>query len=192
MRSHEVRKEFTRAQDVMSPRVVTLCAGESMRRAAAVLLEKGISGAPVLGAQDKPVGVLTKTDIARYERDHVSVRNAGAGQEAMRTLGTLEAIGQDAGFHPESEEDKISEWMTPKVVAVARDAPMAQVIREMLERHIHRIFVRDGASGRICGVITSFDILRFVQTLLDGDFRPRKRREAGPATNKTATRGGSS
>ena len=192
MRSHEARKEFTRAQDVMSSRVVTLCAGESMRRAAAVLLEKEISGAPVLDARDRPVGVLTKTDIARYERDRVAIREGGCAQEAMRTLGTLEVIGQDTGFHPESEEEKISERMTPKVVAVDKIAPLTQVIREMLERHIHRVFVRDGAGGRICGVITSFDILRYVNTVLTPFAAGRNPRSAGPARNKTATRGGSS
>ena len=54
-----------RIRDYMATRLVTLTPDMEINRAAALLLERGISGAPVLDAQGGLVGVLSKKDCLR-------------------------------------------------------------------------------------------------------------------------------
>ncbi len=142
-------------ESVMTKRLVSLHPADGMRRAAAVFLDKGISGAAVVRG-GRAVGVLTKTDLIRYERE----RAGAAADGAMRTLDTLENVARGAGFHEEPGEDVVSRWMTPAVFTVRRDASLAAAAEAMVRRRIHRLFVEDARSGRLVGVVTSFDLLR--------------------------------
>lgn len=150
------------AGQIMTKPLVTIVTGETMSQAAAILLDKGISGAPVVDLMNRPIGVITKTDIARYEREAMSSRLNVATRESMRTAGTLERIAQSQGFHRETEEDYVNHWMTPKVFSVSATASVASVVSEMGKRRIHRLFVRNEETGRMMGVITTFDLLKFL------------------------------
>ena len=156
--------EMIRAEMIMSRPLVTIGNNDTMRHAAAVFLDKNISGAPVFNHLQKPIGVLTKTDIVRYEREHAAAEATGE-RDALRTLGTLELIAKGAGFHRESEEDYVSRWMTPKVFAAGKMASLADVLREMSQRRIHRIFIQDEKTKKLIGVITTFDLMRFLGRL---------------------------
>ena len=127
-RSSIGRTTFT-AGEVMSKPVISLRSNDTIHHAAGVLLDKGISGAPVMNAVGQPVGVITKTDIARYEREHVAVHEGTPIREAMRTLGTLELISQTKGFHIESEDERIERWMTPRVFSVGKETSLCRQTR---------------------------------------------------------------
>jgi len=147
------------ARDAMSAPLVTLHVNDTMDHAAALFLDNGISGAPVLDDGGRAVGVLSKTDIVRYEREHVAVDQPQDVREAMRTLDSLEVIAQSRGFHAVTPEDRVGQWMTPKVFAVDEDAPLAEVARRAAEWKMHRVFVR-GKGRKLVGVITTFDLMK--------------------------------
>ncbi|MDI6884059.1 MAG: CBS domain-containing protein [Hadesarchaea archaeon] len=52
------------AEDVMRPELLTVEAGEDAARAAALMLEHGISGLPVIEGEEL-VGIITKTDLTK-------------------------------------------------------------------------------------------------------------------------------
>lgn len=163
-----------RAEDVMVSPVITISSKDTMQHAASVFLDKNISGAPVLNGGSFPVGVLTKTDITHYERDHVACASSGEDRGALRTLGALEAIAQGVGFHAESEEDAVSEWMTPKLFSVNKETSLHKVVKEMLKKRIHRVFVTEKSA--VVGVITAFDLIRVLDKKLELELEGLKSR----------------
>lgn len=167
------------AEQIMTQPVICIHTSDTVRHAASIFLNNNVSGAPVLNHLEEPVGVLTKTDILRYERDYVALRMTETMRQAMKTSGSLELIAAKHGFHEETEEDYVTHWMTPKIYTVSLNASLADVVREMNERRIHRIFIRNHMNSKITGVITTFDLLKFMGRVFfaksGGTWRPKNK-----------------
>jgi len=157
------------AEMLMSHPVVFVRSSQTMRQAAALMLEKGISGLPVLDHTDRAVGVLTKTDVVRYERERLESRLAVKSGVSMKSSETSEWVAEKRGFHEEAEEDYVFNWMTPKVYTVNRRAHLGEVVREMLARRVHRLFVHEEPEGPLVGVLTTFDLLEFLARVLHAE-----------------------
>src|SRR5205823_15053310 len=71
------------------------------------------------------------------------------------------AMGEDVGgFQVEAvDRTRVADVMTPVVFSVRPDAPARQVIEELLNLRVHRLFVID-RDGVLVGVIAMSDILR--------------------------------
>lgn len=52
-----------RATDVMTKEVLTVDAGTTVRQVAALLAERGISGVPVVDAENRVVGIVSEGDL---------------------------------------------------------------------------------------------------------------------------------
>jgi CBS domain-containing protein len=145
------------AVDLMTANPLSIRAAATLREAVAFLIDKGISGAPVIDSGGRPIGVLTQTDLLIHDRETVHyLTPAGADIEAD----TLLHQGLREGFQIEEvDRTSVREVMTPVVFKVAPETPAGRVIEEILTRKIHRLFVVD-ANGVLVGVISSLDILR--------------------------------
>jgi tRNA nucleotidyltransferase (CCA-adding enzyme) len=121
------------AGDLMSRELVTLPDTATAEEATAVLTAKGVSGALVLDAAGRPVGVLSRSDLLIH------------AAEAANTPGDPPAAVRDL--------------MTPVVFSIRPDAPARRVVEELLSFQVHRLFVVDEA-GHPLGVITPMDIIR--------------------------------
>ena len=136
----------TVAEDLMTANPLsireTLTVGESRN----VLIEKAISGAPVIDAAGRPVGVLSQTDLLIHDREGPSTP-AGRQREA----------GGDASGG--AADTLVRDVMTQGVFSVGRHAPIERVIGDMCELNVHRLFVVD-AAGVLVGVISAMDVLR--------------------------------
>lgn len=161
---NEIAPASIKAGDIMTKHLISLRMNDSIRHAAAVFLDKNISGAPVLDQEDRPVGVITKTDIVRCEREHLTLGQSEKVRGSMRAAETLEVIAQ-YGFHPETEENRVYEWMTPQIFTLSQEASLADVLREMVHRRIHRLFIREEKTRKLTGVITTFDLMRLFSRL---------------------------
>src|SRR5262249_60335451 len=71
------------------------------------------------------------------------------------------AIGEPAGgFQVEvADRTPVRDLMTPVVFSVRPDTPARQVIEQMLQLRVHRLFVID-AGGVLIGVVSMTDVLR--------------------------------
>lgn len=133
------------AKDVMRPVPFTLREEDDAWTAARRLFETGQTGAPVLDADGRLVGVLSQSDTASYLRE--SARAA-------------------ADFYAEPDRDPIparpaatvGQLMSRVLVQVPDDMPLGEVERHMLRRRVQRVLVVDG--GVVRGVITAIDLLR--------------------------------
>ncbi|MBV9080796.1 MAG: CBS domain-containing protein [Elusimicrobia bacterium] len=129
------------AKDIMTKHMFTLRADSALQEAIRLFVENHVSAAPVFGTGGEPVGVLTKTDIARYEWER-----RGFKTEEPRP----------APEHADGE--RVSRWMTPFVLSVEPDTAIVDVARAMVKNGVHHLFVK--SDNRLLGVISSFDLLR--------------------------------
>lgn len=167
-------------QELMTTPLVTLRTWHTMQQAARTLLESEISGAPVLDHEDRPVGVLTKTDLLRYETQY-----AGPAAGELRR-----AARESGGWLPEREreEDYVLRWMTRGAVSVLPRTRIEAAAELMARRHLHRLFVHEGDA--LIGVVTPFDILRVVGAITGrgrrggGAMSRARRRPARPAARR--------
>jgi tRNA nucleotidyltransferase (CCA-adding enzyme) len=146
------------ARELMSRPVRQLTAATPVRDAAAFLLRHGISGAPVLDEHGQWIGVFTQNDLAR------SVENRLAPPTPGRTLESREPVADFLALPPEElGRTPVKRFMTLGLFTVFPEATMEEVVRTMTTFKIHRVFVIDEKEGALQGVITTMDVLRWLE-----------------------------
>jgi CBS-domain-containing membrane protein len=147
------------AADLMTGNVVSIPEDAPLHEAIAVLTDRGFSGAPVINAAGRPVGVISQSDILVHDRNAATY--AKRVPEFYTSSDLRSAIGEDVGGFQVEAVDKtmVREVMTPVVFSIRPEAPARQVIEELLNLRVHRLFVIDH-DGVLVGVICMSDILR--------------------------------
>ena len=120
-----------RARDFMTPHLVTLRPDMELMDAIKLLLEKQISGAPVVDAQGNLVGILTERDCLAQ----VIV----------------------ASYHGEAA-GRVTEVMGHDVQTVDADASLMDIAQSFVKAKYRRYPVMDG--NRLVGIISRRDVLR--------------------------------
>ena len=144
------------ARDLMRHPVRQLTAWTPVREAAAFLLRQGISGAPVIDEHGRWVGVFTQNDIARCVQNRIVRRHSD------RTLESREDVGDLAAFSDKVSEAPVRDFMTAGLFTVFPEATLDEVIHTMTAFSIHRVFVINEAKGDLLGVITTMDLMRWL------------------------------
>jgi CBS domain-containing protein len=146
------------ARDVMTTQVVTVRPETSVEQIAALLLERRISGVPVVDAGGRLLGIVTEGDLMR--RPEIGTeRHRGwwlrfFGDERARTVEYARAHGSRA-----------EQVMTRNVVTVGEDTSLADIARLLEEHHIKRVpVVRD---GRVVGIVSRANLLHGLATHVD-------------------------
>lgn len=146
------------AAELMTPNPISLRHDATLHEALAFLVDRNISGAPVIDEAGRPVGVLSRTDLLVHQREEV--------QHV-----TMPEVDHGTPLPPSMWEDfqvervdttPVSEVMTPAVFCVSEHATSVDVVRQMCERNVHRLFVVD-ADGALTGVISAMDVLRALE-----------------------------
>jgi CBS domain-containing protein len=143
------------AADLMSRNVVTVPEAMSLQGAARMLSRSQITGAPVVNAEGRCVGVLSATDFVSW------AERAGDGPKPGRASpGCFHSSWEITDFEA-LPTDEVRQYMTPDPVTVPPDTPIGALSRVMVDAHIHRVIVL-GEQGQPVGVISSMDILAAV------------------------------
>jgi predicted transcriptional regulator len=147
-------------RDLMNPDIMTVTDEMTTDELARYLVEREISGAPVVDSQGRVVGVVSMTDIGRNlaEPAEVSATSGFYRDDVADAL--FEGVGQD---HAEAPTVTVRDVMSPVIYQVAATASVAEAARQMVDQHIHRLLVVDGTDP--VGIITSMDVLRMVAGL---------------------------
>jgi len=147
--------EARTAADMMTTNPVLLQDNATLREAIALLVDKGISGAPVIDEVGRPVGVLTQTDILMHDREvveHVSSQEVEYGSP-------LPSEWWDDFQVERVDTTLVRDRMTPAVFSVVATASAWEVLEQICELNVHRLFVVD-EQGILVGVISAIDVLR--------------------------------
>jgi CBS domain-containing protein len=160
-------KTGNRARDLMSADVVRLDPSTPIEKAIEILDENEISGAPVTDGDGRLLGVLSARDVTRTEHVRSGRIEANRGDFSMSELDGDEDEGNEdvvlgrEDFSPAvAGTDTVGDWMNRHVVTVDPEASVRQLCRKMYEEHVHRVIV--GKDGKVEGIITTFDIVRWV------------------------------
>jgi CBS domain-containing protein len=144
------------ASDIMTTNVVSVTPDSPILHAARLMLQKNISGLPVITAAGKLVGMITEGDFLRRAETSTQRRRS-------RWIEFLLGPGKLAEEYTRSSGRKVDEVMTPDVFTVAADAPLQDIVQLMERRHIKRVpVVQD---GRVVGMISRANLLRAVVRL---------------------------
>jgi CBS domain-containing protein len=147
------------AADLMTPQVVSIPQSAPLHQAVAMLVDRKFSAAPVIDDAGRPVGVLSMTDVVIHDRN--TVGRARQVPEFYRNSDLQEAIGEPArGFQVEvADRTPVRDLMTPVLFSVRPETPAREVIEQMLELRVHRLFVID-SDGVLVGVVSMSDVMR--------------------------------
>jgi CBS domain-containing protein len=129
------------AKDVMTTNVMSLSPLIEIGEAARLLTSWHVSGAPVVDPKGTLHGVVSQTDLTRFQGE-------SAGRSPFEEAESAEP----------RDETPVVAVMTHPAVAVDEATPVEEVARLMLERRIHRVLIT--RQGKLCGIVTPMDLLR--------------------------------
>ena len=154
------------ARDLMRGPVRQLTARTPMRDAAAFLLRHGISGAVVVDEHGQWIGVFTQKDLARYVQERVRPTLPERSLEFREEVDvSIESLPDAFGDTP------VRELMSVGLYTLFPDATLEEVVHAMASFKVHRVFVIEEHGTNLLGVITSMDVLNW----MDQQRQPVKR-----------------
>jgi CBS domain-containing membrane protein len=135
---------------VMHPHPYRVTAQQPVRELLALFVDKGISAAPMVDAQGRPIGFVSKTDVVRQfhrpspgERDEIDTQVQpwwDAERLAQLTVGAI---------------------MTPAVYSFTPETTVADAIAVMAFEGTHHLPVVD-VSGTLVGMVSALDVLDWI------------------------------
>jgi CBS domain-containing protein len=150
--------KVVKAAEVMTVGVATIRSDATLRDAARLMLQHGVSGLPVVDADDRLVGILTEGDFLRRVE-------TGTERRHPRWLEFLLGPGRLADEYAHSHGRKVEEVMTPEVITVSQDTPLQDVVRIMESRRIKRVPVTK--QGRVVGIISRANLVQALARLAE-------------------------
>lgn len=142
---------------VMQTKVLTAHPDWTLGELVKFFHKHGISGAPVTDPQTRELlGLVSQADVVAYLSDRPKPSNAAGFYQMTFGAPELEV--------PFESQVLVAEIMTPFVYYATEDSGIDEVLDLMLERGIHRVVVTQ--NGRLLGLVTTTDLLRFLKSLL--------------------------
>jgi len=137
-------------RDVMTRNVVSVSADQSVLEAAQLMLEKRISGLPVIDATGKLIGIVTEGDFLR--RDEI-----GTQRQRPKWLEFFIGPGRMAAEYVHTAGRRVNEVMTAEPWTITEDDSLETVVELMENHHVKRLPVlRD---GRLVGIVSRADLM---------------------------------
>ena len=137
---------------LMKTDVIAIARGTSWRRVAEILLEHHVSGAPVVDAEQRVVGVVSEKDV--FRAIYPSYQEWYEGPQAYTNFLALEEEARRA------PEKRVEEFMSTRLVSVEPETPILQVGALMVATGIHRVPVVE--RGKLVGMVSRRDIFRAI------------------------------
>ena len=133
-----------RVVDVMTTEVQEAYPDWSLKQAARVMIEHGVSGLPVVADDGTVVGIITEADFIEVEADRMMGRrrlfDTVFGEKTTRVPSTVGAV------------------MSRSLLVVDRNTMLSEAARIMTKRNVKRLPVVD-PEGRLEGIVSRGDIL---------------------------------
>ncbi len=143
---------------VMTSSVFCVTPDLSVEALAALLIDKGISGAPVVDDQGRPLGVVSKSDLVRARHENGETAQVNARDAAFRR-GDLRS-----GFHVEElATATVADIMTPVAFSIGEDASALRAVALMARERVHRVLVV-GSDGAVVGILSTLDLLGWLSS----------------------------
>jgi CBS domain-containing protein len=139
------------AADIMVKSVATVGPETSVREVASLMLERRISGVPVVDVERRVLGIVSEGDLIR--RPEIETDRAPSGW-----VGFFLSDEESARDFVKSHGRKAREVMSQPVIGVGPDTPLAEIVRLMQRHGVKRLVVL--REGKLAGLVTRADLLR--------------------------------
>lgn len=137
--------------DIMVTSVISVGPDASVREVASLMLERRISGVPVVDDAQRVLGIVSEGDLIR--RPEIQTDHAPSGWLSLFLSNEERARG-----FVKSHGRKAREVMTQPAICVAPDTPLTDVVRLMERHRVKRLPVVE--HGKLAGLVTRADLLR--------------------------------
>jgi len=145
-----------KVRDVMSARVVSIAPDANVLEAIRLMLQKHISGLPVIDTSGALVGVVTEGDFLRRAE-------TGTERRRPRWLEFLLGPRRLADEYVHTHARKVEDVMTREPVTITEDASLDEVVRIMERRRIKRLPVMRGSE--VVGIVSRANLLHALASL---------------------------
>jgi CBS domain-containing protein len=139
-----------KAKDVMTSPVISVEPDAAVLQAVRIMLQRRVSGLPVVDGAGRLVGIVTEGDFLRRAE-------TGTQRRRPRWLEFLAGPGRLAQDYARAHARKVSEVMTPEPITVDEETPLEDIVRLMEKRQIKRIPVVRG--NDIVGIVSRANLL---------------------------------
>ncbi|ENN85269.1 hypothetical protein RHSP_54433 [Rhizobium freirei PRF 81] len=144
-------------QDIMTPAPVTVKMSAPIAEAAKLLLDKHLSGLPVVDGKGVVVGIISEGDFLR-RGELKTERQRSALLEFFVSPGRL------AQEYAHANGRLVEEVMTSPVKTISPFSSISEAVDVMERESIKRLPVVDG--GKLVGIVTRSDLLRALAGIL--------------------------
>ncbi len=139
-----------KAKDVMTSPVVSVESDTPVLQAVRIMLQRRMSGLPVVDQEGRLIGIVTEGDFLRRAE-------TGTQRRRARWLEFLVGPGRLAEEYTHSHGRKVDEVMTPDPVTVTEDTALEDIVKLMEKRQIKRLPVVRGPY--VVGIVSRANLL---------------------------------
>ena len=137
-------------KDIMTSPVVSIEPDTGIVQAVRIMLQRHISGLPVVDKDGRLVGVVTEGDLLRRAE-------TGTERKRPRWLEFLLGPGHLAEEYTRAHGRKVSEIMTADPVTATEDTPLEEIVKLMEKRRIKRVPIMRGET--VVGIVSRANLL---------------------------------
>jgi CBS domain-containing protein len=145
-----------KARDIMSTKIVTVSPSTTVREIAALMVEKHVSGLPVLNDNGTLVGIVSEGDLLRRPE-------IGTQKHRRRWASFFTGVDEQAREFTKSHGLRAGDVMTKQVVHVSEATPLGVVVGLMEKHDVKRLPVLTDA--KLVGIVSRADLLRALAML---------------------------
>ena len=145
-----------RAHQIMTRPVVTVSPETTIVEAANTMLQRHVSGLPVVDPAGKLVGIISEGDFLR--RSEIGTR-----RKRDRFLKFILGPGQAATDFVHEHGRKVAEIMTPEPLTITEDTALEEIVELMEKNNVKRLPVTRG--DQIVGIVSRANLLQAVASL---------------------------
>jgi CBS domain-containing protein len=140
------------ARDVMTRDVVSVASDTPMRKIAALLVEKRISGVPVVDGSGAPIGMVSEGDLIGQSEPEREARQ----DWWLTTLAEGEAVNPE--FLASLNYPSARDLMSAPVISIAEETSLGEIAELLTTHRIKRVPVV--CDGRLVGIVSRADLVR--------------------------------
>ena len=145
-----------RAHQIMTRPVITVTPETPIVEAANIMLQRHVSGLPVVDGSGKLVGIVSEGDFMRRSE-------IGTQRRRGRWLKLILGPGKAATDFVHEHGGKVGEVMTPEPLTVTEDTALEEIVRLMEKHGIKRLPVVRGE--QIVGIVSRANLLQSVASM---------------------------
>jgi CBS domain-containing protein len=156
MTTLSTERDSMRAHQIMTKGCISVTPSTTIEEAARIMLDRRISGLPVLDDLGNLIGIVSESDFLR--RNEI-----GTGRKRPAWLQFFLGPGKAASEYVHERGRRVEDVMTRDPIVVDERTPLEEIVRPLEKNDIKRLPVTSGRT--LLGIVTRSNLLQAVASL---------------------------